>query len=65
MRVGTSHFVNRLAAIRYYLPYGYTAATLARKEEEGEIHFGPPPLKPGERLVVIDDGTRYAIETEE
>lgn len=32
-----------------------------RKLAEGSIHIGKPPLKDGETLNVIDDGTRYEI----
>lgn len=62
--VGTSHFKSRNAARRYYEPYGYDAAAVDRKIADGEIHLGPPILKPGESLSLIDDGTRYAIKSE-
>ena len=62
---GTAHFVDWQAAVRYYAPYGYDRAAVRRKIEEGEIHLGRPPLKEGERLTIIDEGTRYAIETGE
>jgi len=60
---GTSHFVSRGAAIRYYRDYGYddTAAAVDRKIREGEIHIGKPALKPGQRLTTVDGGKRYAI----
>lgn len=63
-RWGTSHFVSRSAAERYYKPYGYedVAEAVTRKLAEGEIHIGKPALKPGQKLVTVDDGTRYAIE---
>lgn len=63
-RTGTSYFVSEKAAIRYYRPYGYrnAAETVRRKLAEGEIHIGKPQLKAGERLVIVDNGTRYAIE---
>lgn len=52
--------------MRYYRDYGYTDLTGAvdRKLAYGEIHIGPPTLKPdgSERFVLIDNGTRYAIE---
>lgn len=66
IRTGTSHFKSREAAMRYYRDYGYTdlAGVVDRKLADGEIHIGPPTLKPdgSERFVLIDNGTRYAIE---
>jgi hypothetical protein len=62
MKLGTSHFVSKQTAIRYYAYEGATAADIDRKLSEGLIHIGKPDLKPGQRLTVIDDGTRYAIE---
>lgn len=61
---GTSYFVSRSAAERYYKPYGYVdvVEAVTRKLAEGEIHIGKPELKPGQKLVTVDDGTRYAIE---
>lgn len=63
MKTGTSHFVNKPAAVRYYRNYEYPNAVKAveRKIAEGEIHIGQPTLKPGETLNVIDNGTRYQI----
>lgn len=63
-RIGTSHFVSFQTAVRYYRPYGYenTVETVKRKILEGEIHIGKPPLAPGEKLVILDNGTRYGIE---
>lgn len=62
---GTSHFVSHSAAVRYYRDYeGSTAEArkaVDRKLREGEIHIGKPVLKPGQRLSMIDSGTRYAI----
>ena len=66
-RYETSHFVSKGAALAYYLDYYGNSADAAiaavnGKLENGEIHLGAPPLKPGERLTTIDDGRRYAIE---
>lgn len=59
---GTSHFVSRGAAVRYYAAYERNPRQAVKiKLREGLIHIGRPPLKPGERLGVIDDGTRYQI----
>lgn len=62
MQIGTSYFVSKSAALRYYAYEGATESSIERKLAEGLIHIGKPPLKPGERLLVIDDGTRYAID---
>lgn len=65
---GTSHFVNFTKACDYYRDYvpGYTPAALERyvraKIDDGEIYLGKPELEPGQRLLVIDDGCRYAVE---
>jgi hypothetical protein len=61
-RQGTANFVSKAAAVRYYRDYGFDAADVDRKIAEGEIHIGKPTLKPGDRLVVVYNGTRYAIE---
>lgn len=64
MIIGTSYFVSMAKAAQYYRDYegddGYAAAQ--RKVREGSIHIGKPDLKPGQRLLIIDNGTRYAIE---
>ena len=70
MKIGTSYFVSRAMAVRYYKPYeggNLADATRAvdRKIAAGQIHIGKPELKPGETLSVIDDGTRYAITSPE
>ena len=60
---GTCHFVSLPAAIRYYREYGYTDEQIIYKLNNGDIHIGKPlELKLGDRVVLIDDGTRYAIE---
>ena len=60
---GTCHFVSLAAAIRYYRDYGEDGEQILGKLERGEIRIGEPTdLKPGDRVVVIDDGTRYAID---
>jgi hypothetical protein len=33
-----------------------------RKIARKEIHIGRPKINPGETLVTIDNGTRYAVE---
>lgn len=65
MTVGTSHFVTFESACRYYAVYGYTIADVRQLVNTGEIHIGAPHIKPGERLVFVDNATRYAITTQE
>lgn len=66
---GTSHFVNLTKACDYYKSQGLGGLTHAALEievrakiEDGEISLGQPELKPGDRLLLIDGGARYAIE---
>jgi hypothetical protein len=62
-RYGTSHFVDRQAALDYYMPYGHEdlEAAIDRKLLEGEIHLGPPRMIPGYKLGQYPDG-RYFLE---
>jgi hypothetical protein len=63
-RTGTCHFLSRRSAQRYYAEPGGTWATareIERKIAAGEIKVGPPAIKPGQRLTLVDAGTRYAI----
>lgn len=64
--IGTAYFVSLAHAAQYYRDYapgtdGYAVAN--EKIAAEEIHIGKPPLKDGERLFVIDNGTRYAIQS--
>jgi hypothetical protein len=61
IRIGTSYFVDRQAAERYYGSYGNVGIDVTNKILAGEIKLGKPPVKPGQRLEIIDNGTRYAI----
>ena len=63
-QVGTSYFRSKAGAVAYYRDYeGSNAkAAVERKLREGQIHIGPPPLKPGQRAYLIDGGLRYAVE---
>ncbi len=65
-RWGTSYFVSRRAAERYYKPYAEhgddVKAWVGRKLAEGEIHIGVPHLKDGEKLSIIPGEGRYQIE---
>jgi hypothetical protein len=70
MRVGTNRFINFNAAVRYYRDYaGNDPAESVRlavqKIRDNEIDFGPPVIKDGESVILIDGNTRYAIETPE
>jgi hypothetical protein len=64
MRIGTNCFVSRHAALRYYKYALATMTDIDRMIAEGEICIGKSNLeiKPGQSLVLIDKGTRYAIE---
>jgi len=64
MIIGTCHFVDKQAAIRYYSDYPYDdpSKTVERKLREGEIKLGPPRLGRGERRFLNDEG-RYCIES--
>lgn len=61
---GTHHFIDYKAAITYYRTFEENPREVVRcKLNNGEIKLGPPPVKSGERLITIDDGNRYAVET--
>lgn len=67
--IGTCHFVSLQKAIDYYrdgeildVP-AELERDVKRKIEEGEIYIGSPDIKEGEKLVKIDNGRRYAIES--
>lgn len=69
IRYGTHHFVTADAARRYYKGQGdadcFGPGWIKRIDEKiqaGEIAIGKPPLPPGAKLIIIDNGTRYAIE---
>jgi hypothetical protein len=67
---GTCHFVNFTKACDYYRDQGNDELTPAQLEklvrekiDEGEVVLGPPDLKPGQKMLLIDNNTRYGIET--
>lgn len=69
-RIGTSHFVNFTRACDYYRDQGndhLSPADLERvvrdKIAADDISLGKPDVPINGRLVRIDNGTRYAIET--
>jgi hypothetical protein len=62
MLIGTSYFPSRKAAKQYYVYEQATYPDIDRKIAEGLIHIGLPPCQRGQRIVLIDNGTRYAVE---
>jgi hypothetical protein len=66
--IGTSFFVNFTKACDYYKQYNEwltpneVMQAVDAKIHDGEITLGKPDLNAGERLLLIDDGCRYAIE---
>ena len=63
---GTNHFVTYGAALRYYRDYeDDTTAAVSRKLFDQEIRLGPPELQPGQTLITVDNGLRYAIQEDE
>jgi hypothetical protein len=63
MRLGTSYFVSKKHAVRYYWNYGYedTALAIETKLAVGEIHIGKPTVEANQHLEIIDSGCRYCI----
>lgn len=59
---GTSHFVSLDAARTYYKRQGESADSVDERLTEGAINIGPPTLREGETLIMVDDGLRYAIQ---
>jgi hypothetical protein len=62
IRTGTSYFPGIWAARRYYAMYGLSKQDVAEKLVASEISIGNPPIKEGQKLVLIDSGMRWAIE---
>ena len=62
---GTPYFRSMVHAAMYYrAQYGAAAHIIvAKKVRDGEIHIGKPPIKDGETIFLIDDGTRWAVNT--
>lgn len=67
MITGTSHFVSVQKAIDYYRngeileSPAFLERLVKEKIEDGEISIGPPSFNENEKLLIIDNGTRYAI----
>jgi hypothetical protein len=65
---GTNNFVSFWKAVAYYsrpVPASSSRDIIQEVKDkiaEGDIVIGEPELRPGERLIVIDNYTRYAIE---
>ena len=57
--VGTNHFTGFTAAVNYYKAQGFSSVDVVDKKQAGEIEFGPPKVKNGQKLMVIDG--RYHI----
>lgn len=60
---GTCHFLSASAAIRYYRTQETDAVSVRQKIEEGGIVIGKPKARKGSKLVLIDEGTRWAYES--
>lgn len=68
--VGTAYFVNFTKACDYYKDrcyYEISVSLLKRlvrdRVESCEIFIGKPVLAVGERLVLLDNGCRYGVES--
>lgn len=65
---GTNCFISFSRACQYYatqeddLSLEDLAALVKAKEAEGAIQIGKPKLQKGQRLVLLDNGTRYGVE---
>ncbi len=61
LRVGTHHFVDRKAAVKYYKTCGEDAKAVTKKIKDGAICIGIPPVKENERFVTDEDGRYYLV----
>ena len=64
IKSGTCYFTSERAAIRFYRSYGLPADYALQKLALGEIFIGEPPVTGNERAVLVDDGARWAIESD-
>ena len=55
--IGTANYLSRPMMEKQW-----GKETVKVKTDEGLITFGPPPVKKGETLVIIDEGRRYGIK---
>ena len=61
--LGTSHFYDAAAAVRYYADYGLTKEDVQRKLNAGEIHIGKPVNEdPNATVVLHIPEFRYFLE---
>lgn len=65
MTYGTSYFRSKVHAIFYYQSQhgAYAGLAVEEKLQRGDIHLGMPPLKDGETCFLIDNGCRWAVNT--
>ena len=63
MIIGTAYFPTIGQAVRYFREQ-YDKEEVLRKIKDGEIIIGKPKLKDEEKLILLDDRTRYGIMTE-
>ena len=65
MRIGTSFFPTKKDAILYYNGYKLYSRYVDKAIAEGIIHIGIPPLKDGEKLLLVNEnpGLRWFIST--
>ncbi len=62
-KTATNYFRTKLTAIRYYAVYGLSWMEVQQKINNGDIKIGEPPYdKSFQRIVLVDDGTKWAIE---
>lgn len=64
MKTGTCHFVNVLAAERYYKAQGegFPQEAVKDKIKEGLIRIGPPLVRTNERYYIDTSEGRYVVE---
>jgi hypothetical protein len=64
MRIGTSYFIDRQSAIKYYKEYHYqnTEEAVDRKLKDGEIHIGKPEIQDTEYLKVNEEGRYIRVD---
>lgn len=65
MIIGTSYFVDKAAAVRYYAPYGYDSTAVQAMFDADEIHLGKPPLARGDAAKIDRAEGRYYILTQD
>ena len=62
MIYGTSHFVSKQAAYRYYRPQGENEKSVNNKIKEKTISIGAPAVKTNQKVFLNYDEGRYFIE---